>query len=216
MTSDDWRLEIVFRDDGIADALKDELDSNGLRHELSTAFHDRVIVSHEGSTIFLYAGDREQAEKARTLVESYAEHEKEELSVEFTRWHPLALEWRPADEPLPDDVEAEAAEHQARIAAERKECEEQGYPDWEIRVSLPAFHEASEWAARFRAEGLPTVHRWRHLLIGAADEDQAKEIAKRLKSELPAGNDVAVEGDLREIEHSMPPSPFWFLGGLGN
>jgi hypothetical protein len=214
--NDDWRLQIEFREEGVVDALKDELDSEKLRHELGTAFHDRVIVSHEGATIFLYAGEREQAEKARDLVEGYAAREKEEIEVEFSRWHPVALEWRPADEPLPEGAEAEAAEHQARIGQERQECEEQGYPDYEVRVVLDSFHEASKLADRFRAEGLPTVHRWRYLLIGATDEDQAARIAEVARKQAPAGSKIAVEGNLREIEGTMPPSPFWFLGGLGN
>lgn len=214
--NDDWRLQIEFRDEGVADALHDHLDAEELQHELSTAFHDRVVVSREGTTVFLYAGDREQAEKARGLVQTYAEREGEALDVDFSRWHPLALEWRPADEPLPAGAAAEAAEHQARVAQERKEVKKQGYPEYEVRVSLPSYGEAGDLAERLRDEGLPTVHRWRHLLIGANDEDQAEALAERIRGEAPAGSKVVVEGDLRDIEHSMPPSPFWFLGGLGN
>jgi len=213
--NDDWRLQINLHDEEAADGLKDELDSEKLRSELSTAFHDRVIVSHEGATIFLYAGDREQGEKARTLVEEYAQREQGQLEVEFTRWHPVALEWRPADEPLPEGAEAEASEHQARVALERQECKERGYPDYEVRVVLEHHREAGKLADRFRAEGLPTVHRWKYLLIGATDEDQAARIAEVAREQAPAGSKVTVEGTLRSIEDEAPPSPFWFLGGLG-
>ncbi len=216
MTSDDWRLEIVFRSDGFADALRDHLDAGELEHELSSAFHDRVIVSREGATVFLYAGDREQAEKARALVEAYAEREKEELKVEFTHWHPVALEWRPADESLPADAAAEAAEHHARVAAERKESEEQGYPEWEVRADLPSCREAERLAERLRGEEVPTVHRAKYLLMGANDRDVAEVLAQRVREVAPADTKVAVEGNLREIEAERPPSPFAFLGGLGN
>lgn len=214
--NDDWRLQIDFRDEKAADAVEDQLDSEKLQHELSTAFQDRVIVSHEGATIFLYAGDRPQAEKARTLVEDFAKREDEELEVEFTRWHPLALEWRPADEPLPEGAEAEAAEHQARVALERGGADSQGDPPYEVRVSLPSYAEAGKFAERLRAEGLPTVHRWRHLLIGANDEDQAEQMATRMREEAPVGSKVAVEGTLRSIENEAPANPFAFLGGLAN
>ena len=71
--NDDWRVQVDFRAEGLADALHDHLDAAELEHDLSNAFHDRVIVSRSGTTIFLYAGDREQAEKARAVVEA-AEH----------------------------------------------------------------------------------------------------------------------------------------------
>jgi hypothetical protein len=55
--NDDWRLQIDFVDEGLADHLHDRLDAQELEHDLSSAFHDRVIVSRNGTTIFLYAGD---------------------------------------------------------------------------------------------------------------------------------------------------------------
>lgn len=212
--NDDWRVQVDFRADGVADALHDRLDAQELEHDLSEAFHDRVIVSRNGTTIFLYAGDREQAEKARVLVERLMAEEKEEGTVELTRWHPLAQEWRPADEPLPPDAEAEVAEHAARIARERKETEETGDAEYEVRIDLPSRHEAEQFADRLRNEGLPTVHRWKYVLIGAADEDFAHELAERIRAEAPPGATVAVEGTWREAYAERPHSPFTFLGGL--
>jgi hypothetical protein len=199
----------------LRDALVDRLDARDLEHDLSNAFHDRVIVSRNEATIFLYAGDREQAERARALVERYAAENEEELEIDFTRWHPLALEWRPADEPLPDDAAAKAAEHQARIEAERRETEEQGYPQYEVRISLPSRDEADSLADRLREEGLPTVHRWRHVFVGAADEDAAKALAERIRGEVPAGSEVVVEATWAEMDDDLPPNPFAVLGGLG-
>lgn len=213
--NDDWRLQIDFVDEGPADALQDRLDARELEHDLSDAFHDRVIVSRNETTIFLYAGDREQAEKARALVERWAAENSEELTIDFTRWHPIALEWRPADEPLPEDAEARAAEHQAKIAKERQETEEQGYPQYEVRIDLPSHREAEALADRLREEGLPTVHRWKYVLVGAADEDAAKALGERIRNEAPAGSKVAVEATWAEMADDLPPNPFAFLGGLG-
>ncbi|HSS41856.1 MAG TPA: hypothetical protein VLK37_04815 [Solirubrobacterales bacterium] len=212
--NDDWRVQVKFRADGVADALHDRLDAKELEHDLSEAFQDRVIVSRNGTTIFLYAGDREQAEKARALVERLAQEDGEEVDIDFRRWHPDALEWRAADEPLPDDAAARAAEHQTRIEAERKESEEQGYPQYEVRVQFPSWGEAGEFAERLRSEGLQTVHRWHHVLVGANDEDAARALAERIRSEAPAGSEVVVEATLKEIQDDIR-SPFAFLGGLG-
>jgi hypothetical protein len=211
--NDDWRVQVDFRDDGVADALHDRLDAKELEHDLSEAFHDRVIVSRNGTTIFLYAGDREQAEKARELVLRLAVEDEEEVEVDFRRWHPLSLEWEPADEPLPEDAAAKAAEHQEKIAKERRETEEQGYPQYEVQIELPSRDEADAFADRLRAERLPTVRRWRVVLAGAADEDAAAALAERVRGEVPPGTKVAVAATLREAEDDLP-RPFAFLGGL--
>jgi hypothetical protein len=144
--NDDWRLQIDFRDDGVADALQDRLDARELEHDLSQAFHDRVIVSRNGTTIFLYAGDEQQAEKARDLVVRLTEADGEEVTIDFRRWHPLSLEWEPANEPLPEDAAARAAEHQERIAKEREETEVQGYPQYEVQIELPSRRGAESFA----------------------------------------------------------------------
>jgi hypothetical protein len=212
--NDDWRLQIDFVDEGPADALHDRLDAQELEHDLSDAFHDRVIVSRDGTTVFLYAGDREQAEKARALVERLMREEDEQVEVAFTRWHPEAEEWRQADEALPEAAAAKAAEHAKLVAREREESEGQGYPEYEVRVDLPSHHEATELVERLRREGIPTVHRWKYVLVGATDEDTANQLAERIRLEAPSADSVKVEGTWREAYAERSRSPFWFLGGL--
>lgn len=212
--NDDWRVQVDFVEKGLADSLHDRLDAAELEHGLSRAFHDKVIVSRNGTMIFLYAGDREQAEKARTLVEGLAQKEGEEVEITFARWHPEAEEWRPADEPLPADAQAQAAEHEELVAREREESEESGYPEYEVRIDLPSHAEAKELAERLSAEGLRSVHRWKYVLLGAADEDSANELAERVRAEVPPGSTVVVEGTWREAYAERSRSPFSFLGGL--
>jgi hypothetical protein len=212
--NDDWRLQIDFVEENFADALHDRLDAEELEHNLSRAFQDRVIVTNNGTTVFLYAGDREQAEKARALVERLTAEDEEEVNVTFSRWHPEAEEWRPAEEPLPEDAEDRAAEHAAKVARERQESAESGEPEYEVRIDLPSHKEAEEFAERLQGEGLPTVHRWKYVLVGAADEDSANQLAERIRGEAPAGSSVAVEGTWREAYAERSRSPFWFLGGL--
>jgi len=213
--NDDWRLRIDFVEESLADALHDRLDAKELEHNLSRAFYDRVIVSRNGTTIFLYAGDREQAEAAQALVEQLTEEDNEEVEIDFTRWHPEAEEWRPADEPLPAAAEAKAAEHAARVARERKDSEERGYPEYEVRIDLPSNKEARDLAERLRTEGMSLVHRWSYILVAAEDEDSANELAEQIRNEAPVGSSVTVEGTWRAIGGEMPPNPFAFLGGLG-
>jgi hypothetical protein len=216
--NDDWRLQVDFLADGVDDALLDRLDARELEDDLSDAYHDRVIVTRNGTTVFLYAGDRAQAAAARKLVEEFARREQEELTVDFRRWHPVAQNWKDADLSLPADDAARTAEHRERIAAERREVEKQGYPDYEVAVELSSDEEADRLADRYRAEGFPTVQRWRFVLIGVTDVDHANVTAERVRGEVPPGTPVVIQGTLRDIENTMREirgssvtSPFSFL-----
>jgi hypothetical protein len=212
--NDDWRVEVDFVAEHLADALRERLDAQELEHDLSRSFDDRVVVSRNGPRIFLYAGDRKQAEKALALAERLAEKESEEVDFSFTRWHPEAEEWRPAERPLPEDAESRTAEHAARVDHERQETEETGYPEYEVRIDLPSRAEARDLVERLSSEGLRSVHRWKYVLLGAADEDSANELADRVRGEVPPGSTVVVEGTWREASAERPHSPFSFLGGL--
>ncbi|HWC50024.1 MAG TPA: hypothetical protein VG448_14175 [Solirubrobacterales bacterium] len=210
----DWRVQVDFVEEGVADALHDRLAAAELEHDLSRTFSDRVVVARNGTTIFLYAGDRSQAENAQALVERLAREQGEDVEVSFDRWHHEAEEWRPADEPLPADAEAQAAEHAARVACERAESEASGYPEYEVRIDLPSHGEAKELVERLSAEALPSVHRWKYVLLGAADEDSANELAEQVRAEVPPGSKITVEGTWREAYAKRSHSPFSFLGGL--
>jgi hypothetical protein len=210
--NDDWRLQV---DVDHPDSLLDRLDAEGLEHDLSTAFHDRVIVSRDGTRVFLYAGTREQAELARKLIAELDQRHDWNATIEFKRWHPEADQWENPDKPLPETDAARLVEHEEVIAAERKRVEESGEPEYEVRVDLSSHHDAEQLADRLRAEGLPAVQRWRFLLVGATDEDNAKALAERIRGEAPPDSTVKVEGTWGAVYSERPSNPFAFLGGLG-
>ena len=213
--NDDWRLRVDPHESGHARMLTDLLEAQELEHTLSTAFHDRVIVSREGTEVFLYAGSRDQVEGARELVSSLAGKHGWKVELDLRRWHPVAEDWEDPDLPLPDSDEARRAEHEALIATERREVEESGHPEFEVRVNLPSRHEAHRFAEQLRSEGLPIVHRWRYLLIGVTDEDSAKTLTERLRNEVPPEAKVTADGTWQAAYGERPPNPFAFLGGLG-
>lgn len=212
--NDDWRLEVEPREPGHTGLLTDQLEARELEHDLSTAFHERVIVSRDDAHVFLYAGTREQIESARKVVLRLAEQEGWHLDVDLKRWHPTAEDWEDPDRPLPDGAAAERAERVALIAAERRETE-RGHPEFEVRIDLPSRHDAVHFSERLRNEGLPVVHRWRYVLVGATDEDNAKALAERIRAEAPPGSHVAAEGTWQAAYAERPPNPFAVLGGLG-
>jgi hypothetical protein len=59
------------------------------------------------------------------------------------------------------------------------------------------------------------VRRHTFLLVGAANEDDAKSLAERLRGEVPAGAVVAVEPGGGMVWEVTPQNPFVLFGGLG-
>jgi hypothetical protein len=211
--NDDWRVQVDVRESAV-EALLENIETREMEGDVSAAFHDRVIVSRDGDQLFLYAGTREQAEQAREFVVREASKDGAEVQTELRRWHPAAEEWEDPDVPLPDDDAERRAEHEELMARERRETEERGHPEFEVRVGLPSWHDASDLAERLRAEGIPCVHRWRYLLVGATNEDAAKQLAERIRQEAPNANSVKVEGTWAVAYSERPPNQFAFLGGL--
>jgi hypothetical protein len=213
--NDEWRLQIDVQGEREAGSLTERLNAAELEHELSEAFHDRMIVSGEGSRVFVYAGTREQAEHARDLIAKLAETHSWDLVTALTHWHPEAEEWEDPDLPLPESDAARVAEHAELIAAERERLAATGEPEFEVRVDLPSHREAVDFAEALRADGLPAVRRWKYLVVGATDEDAAKALATRLEAEAPAGSKVTVEGSGQIAYAERPANPFAVFGGLG-
>ena len=213
--NDDWRLQVDFHEEKHVRRLLERLDAQELEHDLSDAFHDRVIVSRDGDHVFLYAGTREQAESAGNSSTGWPAEHGWNVDAELTHWHPTAEEWEDPDLPLPDGDAAKATEHAALIATERRETEERGHPEYEVRIDLPSHHDAVRFEEQLRGESLPAVRRGKHLLVGATDEDQAKALAERIEAEAPADNDVKAEGTWQTAYAERPPNPFAIFGGLG-
>jgi hypothetical protein len=213
--NDDWRVEIVAADPGQALLLVEGLGGGSPGHTLGTAFHDKVIVTREDNVIFLYAETREQAEAARDAARKLTTENGWEMDFSFSHWHPVAENWEGPDVPLPDNDASRLAEHKELVATERKEVEAGATPQWEVRVDLPSHGDASRFEDRLRAEGVPSVRRWKYLVVGAADEDSAEEWATRLREEAPQGSQVTVEGNERAAYEELPPNPYAIFGGLG-
>ncbi|MGA8744675.1 MAG: hypothetical protein WB507_02275 [Solirubrobacterales bacterium] len=213
--NDDWRLQIDPREDDHAGPLVDRLDARELEHDLSEAFSDRVVLSRDGSRVFLYAGTREQIEAARELIEGLSGQHEWALDSELRHWHPDAEQWEDPENPLPQSAGAREAEHEEAIASEHESEKEQGYPEFEVRVEFPSHHDAVRFDQQLNEEGLPSTRRWRYLLIGADDEDGAEALAARLREEAPPGSEVKVEGTWKSALAERPSNPFAIFGGLG-
>jgi hypothetical protein len=213
--NDDWRLRVDLHDEGHARELADALQEHdggdgGLGH-----LDDRVIISHDGPEVFCYSGSQAQAEGSRTAVQSVLERKGWQAEVELRHWHPSAERWEDPDTPLPTTDAEQAEERRERVEQERADSAADGYPDFEVRVQCKSRHDAGGLARKLHDEGIPYVHRWSAVMIGATDEDSANALAARMREEAPEGSTVTTEGNLRSVYNERPGRRFWMLGGLG-
>ena len=116
MTQDEFRVEVELDDEGHGLPLGERLRAFDLDDEARERLGSRVIVTRDGSHLFLYANTRESCAEAERVVRELLAEDELTADVRATRWHPVAQEWKPADEPLPEtpeDVEAEERERSA-------------------------------------------------------------------------------------------------------
>jgi hypothetical protein len=208
--AEDWRVTVEL-ENGSGQGLGAKLDEHEVEEETRKRLGDAIAVSADGPRLFLYADTRDAAEQARELVRSILAKENMSATFALDQWHPLADEWRPADEPLPGteaEREAELDEAEAQDAADSAAS---GYAEWEVRIDLPGHSEAVELAERLEGEGVPVTRRWKHLLVGAADEEDANELAERLRQEAPEGAGLTVEPSGEMAWEAAPKRSKWFF-----
>jgi hypothetical protein len=80
-----------------------------------------------------------------------------------------------------------------------------------VRVQVPRHHEAVALAERLAAEKYSVVRRWRFLVVGANNADQAEEFAAKIRQEAPADAVVTTE----EVGPSRPYTVFELAAGSG-
>jgi hypothetical protein len=187
--AEEWRVEVDLEDEQHGLTLGERLRSLDLDDKARERLGDRVVVSRDGPRMFLYAATEEQAREAERVASDLAAAEGLSAETALTRWHPDEEVWKDPSVPLPQTDEERAAEEERHeIAQERA-----GREEWEIRVDLPSLRETHDLAGRLGDEGLRVHRRWRHLLVGAATESRATELADRIRSQAPAEARVQVE-----------------------
>jgi hypothetical protein len=213
--SDDFRVTILL-DDGSGEGVGERLSEHELEDEAKKQLGGAVAVSADGPNVFLYSDTLEAARSARDVVAGILERDGLTATFALDRWHPLAEEWRPADEPLPESDSQREAELDELEAQEEAESKASGYAEWEVRLDLASHGDAVDLAERLEAEGIPVTRRWTYLLVGAASADDANELAERLRSEGPDGMKVQVQpgGEMAWEAAPRRSKVFYFIPNL--
>jgi len=213
--ADDWRVTIDFDDEGDGTQLAEWLAALRVEGEERAALGERVAVSRDGPRVFLYADSQGPAKEALRTVQARIEHEGLAAVTTLERWHPVEQEWKDESIPLPESADELAAEHDRRQAREAEESRKSGEAQWEVRVTLATHEDMEALADRLESEGIPLIRRHTFLLAGAANEDEARELADRIRTEAPQGAQVEVEPGGAMVWEVTPQNPFAYFGGLG-
>jgi len=75
-------------------------------------------------------------------------------------------------------------------------------------LNFDLLRRAAKLADELEQEGYDVSRRWRYLIVGAASEEQARELARRGHGEVEPGGEVVWE--------VAPQNPFALFGGLGS
>ena len=204
---DGFRVEVELDDEEGGYSVGERLRALDLDDQARERLGRGVMVTRDGSRLFLYAGSEARTREAERVVRDMVDADELSAEIRVTRWHPVEEDWKDVSIPLPTTAADEAAEYAAREEAEAAEAALEGGYDWHVVVHLPGRGVAAELAGRLAAEGIDVTRRWRYVLAGVATEERARELADRLRSELPDDADVRVEVDLSDVARS----PLQFL-----
>jgi hypothetical protein len=204
---DEFRVEVELDDEERGYSVRERLRALDLDDDARRRLGSSVMITRDGSRLFLYAESLSQACEAESVVRSLVEADELSAEIRVTRWHPVEEAWKDASIPLPTTADEEEAELSAREAAEVLEAEREGEYDWHVVVHLSGRAEAARLAGRLAAEGFPVRRRWRYVVAGVPTEERAEGLAARLRSELSEDADVRIEVDLSDVTRS----PLQFL-----
>jgi hypothetical protein len=177
---------------------------------LGSRLGDQVTVSSSrwGTQIFLYAPSAGSADEAAQVAREVLARHDVSAPVRTEFWSTRDQEWRDAAADPSADPEAERqARHEARQERERQASVTSGRPLWEVWVELPSHDDVVHLAEHLAAQGWPVRPHRRHLIVGAACEDDAKSLARELSGDGRADADTAFR--VRRVDIY----PSWAGGG---
>jgi len=203
VSDEDWRVEVELDDEQHGYSLGERLRALDLDDEARKRLGRRVIVTRDGSRLFLYTTTGDEADEAARVLRELVRAEELTAEIRTTRWHPVEEAWEDASVPLPRTGAERELELERREERERQEVAAGGEYDWHVHVRAPDGGEAERLERRLRDQGLPVERRWRYLTIGALTNEQADELAARVRDELP-------ESEI-EIQPTLDLSPPFVL-----
>jgi hypothetical protein len=201
--SDDWRVTISVSDAPAGQAQR-SFSVRQAEEEIRRQVGRGIAVSVGEAQIFLYAGTEAAAGDAERIARDVLARHGVGLESAVHRWHPIEERWETPDVPMPQTKAERQAEHQRLVDAEAAESLATGVAQWEVRAELGSHRQAVALAHKLESEGRAVVRRWKFLMVGASDEDEARELAGQIRQEAPP--DAAVMVEQAGVGWPFPPS----------
>jgi hypothetical protein len=190
----DWRVTVRLVERGQASQAVERLSAHKVEGEVHNRLGGRVIVGTDGADeLYLYTHSLDSALTAESSVSDVLASHGMRADFALEQWHPIEEEWESTDAELPSTPAEVEAERQHLDAEETSESLAEGHALFEVRVQLASHRDSVSLAGRLAAEGYPVVRRWRFLVVGANNADQAEEFAVQIRQEAPAGAVVTTE-----------------------
>jgi hypothetical protein len=215
--ADVWRVTVTVHEQSLVEQLLDRLRRHEVGDEVVARLGGRVAVTTGNSHIFIYADGEAAAREAERVVQELCREHDFEAEVALHRWHPLEERWEDASVPLPQTEAARQAEYERLQQDEAEESQQTGLAEWEVRIELESHDEAAALADRLEAEGMNPVRRWRYVVVGANNEEEAGALAERLRGEAPAASTIDVEAGPGMVKEGTAGTRFaaWFFDPFG-
>jgi hypothetical protein len=182
MSNDEWRVEIDLDDEQHGYSLGERFRSHDLDDEARKRLGRRAIVSRDGPRVFLYTGTEAQAREAERVAQELVAAEELTADIDVTRWDGEAEDWV-----YPTGESAETVDDEPLT--------DEDYP-WLLTVELDSRGDASAVEDILRGESAaPVNRRWHYVTVDARSEDEANELANRVRDRLPDGAKMWVEAN---------------------
>jgi hypothetical protein len=114
----DWRLQAELEVEdrrGLLDGLLGRLPRSNVAGEVKAKVGSDVVVTHDGSLLFMYAADRGTLEQAREAMEGVLREDGIGAKVRMSHWEEELDDWRQTDPPL-------TGEEQQRVEAGERDA----------------------------------------------------------------------------------------------
>jgi hypothetical protein len=191
--SNDWRVTISLADPSLLERAQQSFSGHEVDQDVRRQLGRSIAVGAGDSQIFLYAGTELAARDAERVAREVLARQGIQAEFALHRWHPIEEEWETPDVAMPRTDAERQAEHERLEDAETAESLATGVAQWEARVEFPSHHETVALADKLRSEGRTVIRRWRFLVVGANNEDDARELAEQIRREAPPDATVRAE-----------------------
>ena len=149
---------------------------------LRTRLGPGVELTSGKTDIFVYVTTADAAIWAAHAVREVLAQHNVDAGFRLERWNPVSEAWQDATAERPDKATAALRDaHEYLMDQERQRSAATGRAAWQVRVELPMPADVKALARRLVAEGWPIVRRRKYLIAGANCEDDASDLARKIR-----------------------------------